>query len=337
MFIASIIAPVLAGTQLEVTESFDCIADTYIDSANTNSNYGSADLKVSYDFGLGLDQETFMAFEIVNLPADAEITDVKVDLSVKSMPLDDHSVYLIILQSSEAFDEYTLTWENRPIGVYTQVSGGTITSDSRWEFTCSNYDISGNGIYYFRLYTTTDNLWPITFDSRDDTWNPPKLTVTYTYTSEEITTAITITEPSSPAPSGAVKIEGTLEDKDTLEYSFSLSTDDLLEISLDISTSSIDIEIKMGGKTLQSWSKISNQFNSKVAVAEDGTYKLMIENPGALSGGDELKVVGYYLITSGSAELAQIIVSSSTVTWLIPIIEVICLSIVFIMVKRKKM
>ena len=111
-----------------------------------------------------------------------------------------------------------------------------------------------------------------------------------------------------------------------MEYSFTLKKTDLLEISIEVSTSSIDIDMIINGESLHTWTGMSSELLSKLAVKEDGSYKLRIENPGTFSGGDELEVHGYYIITPDAADQAQIILSSTKVPWIITFIDIFLLS-----------
>ena len=185
--------PIRAVPIEETTESFICVADSYVDSANPNTNYGSADLRVSHYSALEIYEVAYLAFTVSGLPADAAITEVRLEISVKSMPLDDHTVQLGIWETG-AFQEYTITWNNMPgysLETARLVSFDQITEDTRWAFKLSEQDsgenlkrhnVRGNGNYYFMCTTGTDNMWAITFDSRDDPWNSPTLAITYEYT-----------------------------------------------------------------------------------------------------------------------------------------------------------
>lgn len=182
---------ILAAPQTEETKKFTCFADSYIDSTNENSNYGSADLKISFYSTFDWYEITFLAFEVSDLPSNAVVTTAKMEISVKYLPVDEHSTTFGIWECGE-FGEYTITWLNKPsldADDTVFVCKGTIAENTRWAFTLSDtatggyeaHTVRGNGKYYFMLMTTTDNMWALTLDSRDDTWNPPKLAVTYTY------------------------------------------------------------------------------------------------------------------------------------------------------------
>ncbi|MFW9856921.1 MAG: DNRLRE domain-containing protein [Candidatus Thorarchaeota archaeon] len=188
---------------VERTNTYTCVADAYVDSTNANSNYGSADLRVSFWTltSLNVSEISFLAFFVTGLPSDAVISAVKLSISVKFMPYDDHSKMIEVYQT-DLFDETTLTWENMPSINEADtlfVARELITSDSRWVFTLSQdgagefeaHTVTGNGNFYFFLMTTTDNSAAITFDSRDDFLNPPKLDVTYTSTAEGANTSPT--------------------------------------------------------------------------------------------------------------------------------------------------
>ena len=91
------------------------------------------------------------------------------------------------------------------------------------------------------------------------------LTLTYyIWTTWEDTTQYT-----GPFPSGTISVNGTLEDKDYIEYDITLTSNDLLEIYIEISTSSIDIKIILGGKVMKNWDDVSNQFNKKLVGTKD--------------------------------------------------------------------
>lgn len=189
------------------TDRFLCFADTFVDSSNPDNNYGGADfLSVGYyEYYIWYDI-TYLAFEVTGLPSDATVTEVKLEISVKEMPIDGHTVHIGIWQC-DSFGEYTTTWNNKPSMDTTDttfVNSGYITSDTRWEFTLKDvaddtyeaHTVRGNGYYYFFLYTDTDSFDYIFFDTRDDLWNPPMLAVTYAEPEPELTST-TEEEPTS--------------------------------------------------------------------------------------------------------------------------------------------
>jgi hypothetical protein len=146
-----------------------------VDSYKSSSNYGNADLKVSNSSYNS--EKSYLSFIVDDLPSDANIITVRLGLSVKWLPFDDHTVPLDIWKTTY-FDEMTLIWENRPeptvlMGVI------EITENKRWTIPLVNHSIKGNTNFHICLSTELDNSAAITFDSRDDLWNPPRVEITY--------------------------------------------------------------------------------------------------------------------------------------------------------------
>jgi len=185
--LAVICLPVEVSAKAVNTTEFECNGDAYVDSSNPNLNYRNADLHVSYYSTLSMFEIAYLAFTVSDLPSDAIITEVLFEISVKYMPLDDHTTFIRVYETN-AFNEDTITWNNRPSDTGNKlVHGQSIDENRSWRLILTDSDsgdykkhsATGNGNYYFKVLTYTDSLWGITFDSRDDYWNPPILTITY--------------------------------------------------------------------------------------------------------------------------------------------------------------
>ncbi len=162
-------------TQNEYTRTFTCNKDAYVDSSNPTSNYANADLEVSNSSYRA--RRSYLSFEIQDLPSDADIKEVTFGLSVKFLPYDDHTVPLDIWKTTY-FDEDIVTWENCPQRTVLMIQVD-IAENKRWSIPLENHGITGNLNLYICLSTDLDNSAPITFDSRDDMWNPPRVAVTF--------------------------------------------------------------------------------------------------------------------------------------------------------------
>ncbi len=179
------------------TKNITCTGDTYVDSWYPDTNYGEKDLYMSHTNYR--DRELYFAFEVTNM-GDVEVTTVALILSVKQLPeYSSVSWIVLIVNQTESFSESTLTWNNRPVDKADKKSG-KITEDTVYRIVFDNFtleNVNGEGDYYIHITTDTYNYYPVIFDSRDDTWNPPKLELTYQYTPTSTTT--TTTNPSSEA------------------------------------------------------------------------------------------------------------------------------------------
>jgi hypothetical protein len=86
----------------------------------------------------------------------------------------------------------------------------------------------------------------------------------------------------------------SLENRDRWSIFFNVSKDDLLLVSLNIDSSTVDIFIKQkrNSKELERWSSISETFQEKVAFDESIEFILEILNPGPQEGGDLITIKG---------------------------------------------
>jgi len=192
LFIIGLMAfMVLPVSAVTVTDKFTATQDGYIDWESPDNNFASADdLKLSVS--LIHEYIIFLGFSTSGIPSGSVITDIKLEISVKRMPLDDSSKELVIYETT-FFDEGTLTATNSP-AIGKLVSSGLINSDSRWQFTLADSSYVVNSNYYLAIESWTDNLWDIIFDGKTNIFNPPKLAVTYTVGSQSTTEPIVTTE-----------------------------------------------------------------------------------------------------------------------------------------------
>lgn len=209
-----------------------------------------------------------------------------------------------------------------------------LSYDDEWTVLESRFELNESANYIMAFNQIEDNL-----DTEEYKF---KVYIEYYYTLDQTSTNEETWDYTGPFPSGAISISGTLEDKEYIEYDITLTSNDLLEIYIEISTSSVDIKIIVGGKVMKNWDDVSNQFNKKLAGTKDDTYTLRIENPGTFSGGDELIVQGYYLVTPNAADQAQILLSSESsdssesTPWIISLVELFLISIIFVSIRKQR-
>ena len=101
-------------------------------------------------------------------------------------------------------------------------------------------------------------------------------------------------------------IDVILEDWDQDIKNISLTKDDSLTIQLTIPTSDIDISIKNGTQVLKNWHNIDSSFTLAIAFTAEGTFTVILENTGIISGGDSIHITGSYTITTGGADQAEL-------------------------------
>ncbi len=200
----------MAKPQVETTKKFPCFSDTYIDSVNSTSNYGSTDLKVSYSM---IKMEiAYLAFTVSDLPLDVTVIVVDLEIYVKSILSGNDPVYIKIYETS-AFNESTLTWDNKPTPQDRLVSTGMVIEGTKLTLHLSEennaifekHNVRGNGDYYFRILTTPDCISDdcgvsLTLGSRNDLLNHPKLAVTYEYSPTRTPTTSTSTLLTTTTP-----------------------------------------------------------------------------------------------------------------------------------------
>lgn len=202
--VTMMVLPVSAKT---VTKNFIASQDAYIDWAYIDVNYASEE-----DLVLGFSNDhlykIFLEFQVKDLPEDAVVTGVKLEISVKALSLDGFSSVKVQVHDITSFHENNLTAENSPRIVEKEVlSYELVDTDTKWEFTLDD-QVIGNGLYYFALQTFTliDNDWSIKFYGRN-TPNAPELLVSYTTdTTDTTSTTSTTSTPTSTSGLGAIVV-----------------------------------------------------------------------------------------------------------------------------------
>ncbi len=328
------------GTVL-VTEELIAEADSDVDSTSITANTGGKSyIEVSNS------ENSFQGIHIGYLRFDLST----IFGSVISATLELYTSYVsethnigIHACSDNSWDELTINYENRPFYDPVALNTTLVASDSTWyswTVTDSIQNALNDGKISFSVVSEDlhDTAW-IRFESRDQqySWKEeyrPVLKIVYSET-ETAETSINSETSDITSPS-TFEISGELEDLEFIEYDFSLTTKDLLEIYLKISTSSVDIEISANDQRSASWHDVSDRFQKKIATTVSGPHTLRIENPGVVGGGDKLSVEGYYIIKLGEANQAQVLISSENVSWSITSVVIIGLVCVNIIKRRKQ-
>jgi hypothetical protein len=105
------------------------------------------------------------------------------------------------------------------------------------------------------------------------------------------------------------EIDVTLEDHEQDIKYISLTNNDLLTIQLNIPSSDLDISVMEGLNYLENadWRSVGTNFTKTIAFTKSGTYRIILENPGAISGGDAIHITGRYTVTDGEANQAEVL------------------------------
>lgn len=141
-------------------------------------------------------------------------------------------------------------------------------------------------------------------------------------------------EYSTVSASIVININATLEDQQTWDDDFEFNTTDLLEIYIEISRSSVEIMIYHNDKTIEKWDDVTIRFHKKLSTNVNGTYNLLIKNPGK-EGGDSLTVEGYYNITINASDEALISLNAKRISWVLTFIEISGLLVCVLIYKKK--
>lgn len=207
--VTMMVLPVSAKT---VTKNFIASQDAYIDWAYIDVNYASEeDLVLGFSYNHLY--KVFLEFEVKDLPEDAVVTGVKLEISVKALSLDGFSGVKLQVHDTTSFHENNLTAENSPYIKENEVlTSQLIDADMKWEFTL-DHQVAGNGFYYFALQTFTlvdkylgSHDWSLKLYDRN-TPNAPELLVSYTTDTTDTTSTTSITStPTSTSGLGAIVV-----------------------------------------------------------------------------------------------------------------------------------
>ncbi|MBU0687614.1 MAG: DNRLRE domain-containing protein [Candidatus Margulisbacteria bacterium] len=166
-----------------VSVSITAEADTYVDSSNSTTNYGSeTSMTASYDNTTTTERYVYVQFPLGSIPAGASIESVTINLYVTSTDGSDYEIYLV----STSWTEGTVTWNTKPTqgnyittgsfssGQYNSIAGGNLpTIVQGWlDGTTGN-----NGILIRKGTGAEGNVTFLTHDNADD---KPMLEIDYT-------------------------------------------------------------------------------------------------------------------------------------------------------------
>lgn len=167
------------GYWLEITAE----ADTYVDSGNATTNYGTQTaMTASYSDSSAVSYYAYVKFPLSLLPTGASVESASIKLYVTSTDQSEFEIYLV----SGAWNETSMTWNNKAAqgdyltsgtfasGQYNNISGGDVpTIVQEWfDGTTSN-----NGIL---IRKGTGAEGSVSFLTKDNTDNKPMLELEYT-------------------------------------------------------------------------------------------------------------------------------------------------------------
>lgn len=206
------------------TIDLPCIADTYIDSGNPNTNYGSATLLNAGGDGGSSSRYRYYAlfkFDWSSLPVGKKVINAKVRLySAKAMPSAE-GCRIGGNVNERDFNESTVTFNNygsTPTGHRTYYSGASLAADTWYEFDfTSNYSLQHEKLINYGVnFIWTKYYWDVNPDfwqiqSREGA-NPPVLRVIY----EDV-------PPDAPTPKSPI---GTYKDsKSVIRFEWQYNSD----------------------------------------------------------------------------------------------------------------
>ena len=157
--------------------------DTYANSTNPDTNYGSSDsLSSGYD-GSAV-YRTFLKFDLSNIPAGNIVTSATLRLhnNFISIPAPELDVY----QISDRWEELTVTWNDQPsnIGGLIAINRSLVSGEeTTWDVTDEMDDqYVGDGFYSVKIVSPTEGVQQMAgFWSKDLGWPPfaPTLEIEY--------------------------------------------------------------------------------------------------------------------------------------------------------------
>lgn len=146
-------------------------ADSYINENYPTSNYGYAQFLHVMTSDYISEAEAYFHFDFTDKPDNSIKAEIEIDLYTTPIPF--HvTVYLI----TGVWDEYTLTWNNKPL--LGELIASLTISTCDISFDVSDF-IKGDGISICLKTTSSTQIGMLTAYSREWTYSPPQLIWTY--------------------------------------------------------------------------------------------------------------------------------------------------------------
>ncbi len=183
-------APSTSAIIRDTTISAVAEKDTYVNSYNPASNFGGQDYALSGFYFTGDILESYFYFNFSDKPIDFSKAEISIDLWSVSMTM---NVSICLIE--ENWDEYSMTWMNKP-AKESEITSLLITQSDIYTFDVTDYIAGRNNLsicVYIKIENYVDDYFYITsregFYSEEDA---PQLIWTYP---EDV--IITVTNPTS--------------------------------------------------------------------------------------------------------------------------------------------
>ena len=163
------------------------IKDTYADASYPNTNYGA-----DYELWVSTTCETYLAFDTPNLPLESNITGAYLEVPCYYRADNYNYITLGAYQITSDWNEYGVTWNNRPGTMSSYIDDTYVYADGAYEnspaialFTVKNYVqswYSGTNNYGFAIKRIGGTNNSIILPSREKLQSYARLTINYSGT-----------------------------------------------------------------------------------------------------------------------------------------------------------
>lgn len=250
-------------------------ADSYVrDGAYANTNYGNSGyLETRWTSSTGYNRDVYFRYDVSQASPTVQSVKIRIYGSYSGAGYVPVGIYSV---ASNAWDEGTITWNNRPATSYYALATAYVTSTAQfWEWDVTNYvrnqRIAGKTVLSFALKNQVTTPSVVSWSAREAFFQYPVMEIINVYVGkgeEPITASIQATEVASETELIAYPNPASRN----IALNFNSSQPEKASISiLDISSrkvASYDVNTQVGNNTI----------NLDLPTLENGVYFLLFDN-----------------------------------------------------------